>query len=129
MRDVEVGVVRVGNIEILPSVEHTFILRGVDVTKLTKSQTKLVALYEAVKARLNYHQLYDGKFLEGTGDTFEYVDGYMRGLIDGMGLKLTEKDSYYAIHNNSTLILICQKPGVPDSEFDPVDNVKDLNKI
>lgn len=129
MRDVEVGVIRVGNVELLPEVEHTFILRGVDRNKLTKSQTKLVTLYKAVKARLNYHQLYDSKFLEKTGDTFEYVDGYMKGLIEGMGLQITEKDSYFAIHNNSTLILICQKPGSKDSDFEPVSSVKDLNKI
>lgn len=129
MKDVEVGVIRVGNVELLPEVEQTFILRGVDTKKLTKSQMKLVNLYEAVKARLNYHQLYDSKFLEERGDNYEYIDGYMKGLIDGMGLQITEKDDYFAIHNNSSLILVCQKPGSKDKEFEPVGNIKDLNKI
>lgn len=114
---VRVGVSNIGGVRLLPDACYTDIARGLAPDKLTKSQIKLVNLYEAVKNRINYGQLYSSCNLAcDQKDGFSYVDGYMNGIIDGMGLRFEESEDVFTVYSNKTVILICEKPCLTQTE-------------
>lgn len=108
---IEVKTANIGGLNLLPEAKYTSVARCINPEKLTKTQTKLMALYDAVKRRLNYSQLHEQScIMQNVKEEYSYIDGYMQGLIDGMGLSFTENEDYLTVYNSKSVVLVCEKP-------------------